>query len=242
VARSPRFGRIWIIVTLALISISSISNHFALGQSSKSKSKPPKSVGSAESKQIDARLEKLQDTFANESSAIIESYEKAGQYEKAKFLLEVLYKLDPKNESLKKRISEMDDKMLERTEVDQKFNTGNDWTMVGTVEKDKPARVEAIGEYKLALTTTSLNADGFPSADVAHDLMGKIPTGALMGAIMTEANQKDKKMPEPFAIKSKHDFTPREDGELYLKINAPPGAKCIGDLRLKLNGIGRGNQ
>ncbi len=211
-----------------------------LAQSSKTKAKTPKPLSPTEAKQIDARLDKLQETFAAESTAIIESYERSGQYEKAKFLLEVMLKLDPKSESLKKRVTELDERILDRTEVDQKFNSASDWTLVGTVTKDKPARVEATGEYKLTLTSTTLTADGFASADAAKDLVGRIPTGALMGMILTEENKKETKTPEPFAIKAKHDFTPKQDGELYLKINAPPGAKCIGDLKLKLNGIGRG--
>jgi hypothetical protein len=228
-------------ILLAIFSIWSLE-HSALGQSGKSKTKPPKPLTPTEAKQIDARLEKLQDTFSSESTAIIDSYERAGQYEKAKFLLDVLIKLDPKNESLKKRSTDMDERILDRTEVDQKFSTASDWTLIGTVEKDKPVRVEALGEYKLSLPTSSISADGFPSEDATRDLIDRVPTGALMGMVVTETHQKEKKTPEPFAIKSKHDFVPKQDGELYLKMNVPPGAKCIGDLKLKLNGIGRGNQ
>ena len=97
-------------------------------QSSKTKGKPPKPLSPADAKKIDNRLEKLQETFASESTAIIDDYESGGQYERAKFLLEVLLKLDPKNEALKKRISDLDERILKRVEVDQKLNTGGDWT------------------------------------------------------------------------------------------------------------------
>lgn len=240
--RLPRFGRFWILVLVVTVATWAVSDHFALGQSSKSKSKASKPLSVGDAKQMDARLEKLQETFSNESTAIIDGYERAGYYEKAKFLLEVMSKLDPKNDSLKKRITDMEERILERTEIDQKFNTASDWTMIGTVEKDRPSRVEATGDFKMTMPAVSINADGFSSEDPARDLIHKIPTGALMGVIVTEANQKEKKFPEPFAIKSKHDFTPKHDGDLYIKINAPPGAKCIGDLKLKLNGIGRGTQ
>lgn len=215
------------------------SGSIVQAQSAKSKNKPPKPLSPAETKKIDVRLEKLQETFASESSAIIDEYENAGQYERAKFLLEVLHKLDPKNDAIKKRVSELDEKILKRVEMDQKFSTASgDWTLVGTVQKDVPARIEATGEYKLSLPAQNIGPDGFATEDATRDLVGRVPMGALMGIIVTEASQKEKKVPEPFAIRSKHDFTPKQDGELYLKVNVPPGSKCVGDLKLKLNGIG----
>ena len=185
------------------------------------------------------RLQKLQDTFETESKAIIDGYERSGQYDRAKFLLEVLLKLDPKNEELKKKIAELDDNVLKSSEVDFKFETNSDWTPVGNVHKDKLARVEAAGDYKLILTVSNLSADGFPTENVMRDLVGRVPTGALMGMIVTEENQSGKQPPEPFTIKSKHEFTPKKDGILYLKVNAPPGSKCIGDFRIKVSGISR---
>lgn len=241
-AHSPRIGMISTALILASMTAGFVSISVVQAQSSKSRNKPPKPLSPVEARKIDVRLEKLQETFASESTAIVDEYESAGQYERAKFLLEVLLKLDPKNESLKKRISELDERILKRVEVDQKLNTGGDWTLVGTVQKDVPARVEASGEYKITLSASNIGPDGFPTEDVARDLVGKVPTGALMGMIVTEANEKEKKVPEPFAVKSKYDFTPKQDGALYLKVNVPPGSKCVGDLKLKLNGIVSGNR
>ena len=59
-----------------------------------------KPLSPGDAKKIDIRLEKLQETFATESTAIIDDYEKSGQFERAKFLLEVLLKLDPKERRL----------------------------------------------------------------------------------------------------------------------------------------------
>jgi len=235
-----RFGIVTTAIVLAILTVRFVHEPQIQAQSSKAKPRTAKPLSPNEAKQIDARLEKLQETFSSESTAIIDGYERSGQYERAKLLLEVLLKLDPKNESVKNRLTELDEKILERTELDQKLNAGADWTLVGTVQKDKPARVEAAGEFKLNLAATTLTADGFAQEDVMHDMAPRVPLGALMGMIVTEANQKEKKPPEPFAIKSKHDFTPKQDGQLYLKVNVPPGAKCIGDLRIKLNGVSRG--
>jgi hypothetical protein len=225
-----------------IISISLVLVSTSLAQSGKSKPKPVKPLTATENKQIDARLQKLQDTFENESKAIIEGYERSGQYDRAKFLLEVLLKLDPKNEDFKKKIADLDDQMLKSSEVDFKFDTSSDWTPVGTVQKDKLTRIEATGDYKLILSASTLNADGFPTENVMRDLVGRVPTGALMGMIVTEENQNGKQPPEPFTIKSKHEFNPKKEGVLFLKINAPPGAKCIGDLKLKVSGVTRPSQ
>lgn len=238
-ARFSRSGTISIAMVMMIFVVWYLFVPLANAQSGKTKPKPLKPISANEIKQIDLRLEKLEETFSTESTAIIEGYERSGQFERAKFLLEVMLKLNPKNEAVKKRIAELEDRMLERTEFERRFDTSGDWTLMGKVSKDKPARVEASGEYKLNLAMTNIGPDGFPSEDFRRDLMAKIPTGALMGTILTDAHRKEKKAPEPFAIKSKYDFTPKEDGEIYLKVNVPPNAKCVGELKLKLAGIER---
>lgn len=208
-------------------------------QPAKGKPKILKAPSSTEVKQIDMRLQKLQDNFESESKAIIDGYERSGQFDRAKFLLEVLLKLDPNNEDFKKKVTELEDQLLKTTEFDLKFDAGSDWTPVGTVQKDKLIRVEASGDYKLILSPATLSADGFPSENVMQDLVSRVPTGALMGMIVTEENQKEKQPPEPFAIKAKLEFTPKKEGVLFLKVNVPPGSKCVGDLKLKLSGMTR---
>lgn len=235
-ARFRRFGVMSTALVLACLAAGFVSLSDAKAQSGKGKSKP-KAVPPTDAKQIDARLEKLQATFEAESTAIIEGYEKAGQYERAKFLLEVLLKLDPANENVKKRIAQNEDHIHERVEFDQRFDVSSGWTLVGHAFKDQPARVSATGEFKLNISASGIGPNGFPSDDITQDLQSDIPTGALMGMIVTEASLREKKAPQPFAIKAKHEFTPKEDGHLYLRINVPPGSKCTGDLKLKISGI-----
>ena len=207
-------------------------------QSPKARQKA-KPLSSIEVKQIDERLEKLQQTFEAETTAIVEGYERTGHYERAKFLLEVLLKLDPNNETIKKRIVQNNDNLHEQVEFEQRFDVSGGWTFAGNVFKDLPARVVASGEYKLNIAVSNLGPNGFPQEDVSQDLQTHIPTGALMGMIVTESHLKEKKTPEPFSIKSKQEFTPKHNGELYLKLNVPPNSKCIGELKLKLSGIAR---
>lgn len=237
-ARFHRIGMILTALTFAALAGWMFCAPMAKAQSAKSKPKL-KPLSASEVRQIDVRLEKLQETFETESTAIIEGFERSGQYERAKSLLEVILKLDPKNQRVAQRISELDDRILERTESERRFEVTGEWTLVGTVIKDKPARIEASGEYKLNLPAATLGPAGFPSGDLEHDLQPEIPAGALMGMIVTESNIKEKKPPPPFAIKTKYDFTPAQQGGLYLRMNLPPGSKSTGELKLKLYGIAR---
>lgn len=240
--RNHRLGMVAAAMMTVLIVIPLTSFSLLYAQSAKSKSKVVKPLPAGEAKQIDARLQKLQETFETESKAIIEGYEKSGQYDRAKFLVEVLLKLDPKNEEFKKKVEELTEQSLKTSEFEMKFDANSDWTPVGNVMKDRLARIQANGEYKMMLPASSVSADGFQTKDITTDLVVSVPTGALMGMIVTEEHQEnkpDRKMPDVFAVRSKHEFTPKKDGVLYLKVNAPPGSKCIGDLKLKLSGVGR---
>jgi len=240
-ARYQRLGTIGTGLATSLIAVLLIVS-ISQAQSAKSKSKITKPLSPGEAKQIDARLQKLQDTFETESKAIIEGYEKSGQYDRAKFLLEVLLKLDPKNEEFKKKIEDLNEQSLKTSEFDMKFDTNSEWTPVGHVQKDRMTRILASGDYKFMLPSANVSADGFPTKDIMTDLVGSVPTGALMGMVLTDENhdnKPDRKNPDVFAIRARHEFTPRKDGVLYLKINAPPGAKCVGDLKLKISGVGR---
>ena len=241
-ARKQRLGAISVALAMISYVVLCIFVSTSLAQSGKSKAKPPKPLTSGEAKQIDLRLQKLQDTFETESKAIIEGYERSGQYDRAKVLVEVLLKLDPKNEEFKRKIDELNEQALKTGEFDVKFDAGSEWTPVGNVHKDRLTRIQAGGDYKLMLPASIVTADGFPTKDIMHDLVGNVPTGALMGMIVTEENQEDKpdrKLPDVFAIRSKHVFTPKKEGVLFLKVNVPPGSKCIGDLKLKLSGVSR---
>ena len=242
VARLPRFGSYCMALTAVACFVWSLSVPAATAQSGKSKSKPARPASSAEVKQIDARLQKLQDTFETESKAIIDGYERSGQYDRAKFLLEVLLKLDPKNEELKTKIADFEKLMLDKSGVDFKFDAGSDWTAVGLVMKDSQIRIEAAGEYKLILNMSNVSADGITTENPMRDLVGKVPTGALMGMVVTEENQQGKQPAEAFAIKSKHEFTAKKEGTLFLKVNVPPGSKCIGDLKIKMSGVVRNTE
>lgn len=59
-----------------------------------------------ELKRLDAKLESLRESFFRDTATLIKGYEDAGQPERAKALLEVLGRLDPKNELIRQRLAD----------------------------------------------------------------------------------------------------------------------------------------
>jgi hypothetical protein len=72
-----------------------------------------------------------------------------------------------------------------------------------------------------------------------QDMAAGVPAGALMGMIVPPPRQGQRQPPEPgppFAIGGQVDFKPQTNGVLLLRVNTPPGAKCIGKLRVEISG------
>jgi hypothetical protein len=44
------------------------------------------------------------------------------------------------------------------------------------------------------------------------------------------------KGPQPFMVGEKKELGPQVTGLLVLRVNAPPGAKCVGRLKVRLSG------
>jgi hypothetical protein len=62
-----------------------------------------------------------------------------------------------------------------------------------------------------------------------------IPCGAVMGIIL--ANGKPGK---PFVIGDGRDFTPKETGTLFLRVNCPGDNKNTGKLKVSISGYVKG--
>ena len=206
----------------------------AIAQTSKSKSKARPAAGSANVKQLDVRVSDLQERLLRDMSEISKGYEDAGEYDRAKWMLEVLEKLDPKLPGLKDKIKELTDKGLDATEFEIELDVGKGWTApVGAVEQGRVVRVDASGAYKF-IATLPVTADGLPTSDTGLDLTPGIPLGALMGVIV---DPKDRKPGKPFEIKAQREWTPRESGFLLLKVNLPNGHKSTGKLTIRFGGV-----
>jgi hypothetical protein len=213
----------------------------AMAQSAKAKSKS-KPVSPNEMKKLDIRMEDVQKSFIKDTATLIRDFEDAGQPERAKLLLEVLLKLDPKNDSIQKKIDALNDLILEQSEFEYELDVSKSWVQIGMVTGGKMARVTAEGDYKFD-AAGKLTADGVPSQDPANDMIAGIPMGTLLAVVMpvnaqpVRSNNGNANRPPPFAIKSEHEWTPKQDGVLLLKLNFPAGTKCTGKLKLKVSGV-----
>ncbi len=230
----PRIARLFLIpLCLAALPV--------LGQQStaKGKSRP---ANQPELKRLDAKVEEVRDSFLRETTKLILSFEDAGQYDRAKMLLESLQKLDPKNQVVNSKIAELNQQILDASEFEIDIDPSESWQPVGIVTRGKPLRILVTGDYKL-LTSITATADGAPSDNPTEDMIPHVPFGAVMAVIANPAaaggpngNAPNAPKPKPFTVGSKYERPADQDGLLYLKVNVPPGAKCTGRLEAKISG------
>ena len=225
------------VIALCLVALATP----ALGQQSTAKSKA-RPANPPELKRLDAKVEEVRESFLRDTTKLILSFEDAGQYERAKMLLESLQKLDPKNQVVSSKIAELNRQMLDASEFEIDIDPGESWQPVGLVAKGKPLRILVSGDYKL-LTSITATADGAPSDNPAEDMIPHVPFGAVMAVIANPAaaggpngSQQNNQQPKPFKVGSTYERPADQDGLLYLKVNVPPGAKCTGRLEAKISG------
>jgi hypothetical protein len=244
-----RYSRLSIAMACAaIVTILWISHEsFVQAQPPKSKVKS-KPITPAELKKLDSKLEDVQRSFLKDTESIIKGYEEGGQFERAKILLEVLRKLDPKNEQIKKKLEQLDDQILDSSEFEMDLDPGKPWQQVGIVVKDHLLRIEAEGDYKF-VASLPVNAEGFPSKDPANEMVGGAPLGAVVAIILPPNgsssaapaggnNNRDQK-PNAFHVGAKYEQPTPRDGILLIKVNVPPGSKCTGKLKVKVGGVTR---
>ena len=208
----------------------------------KGKAKP---VNPVEIKRLDARLDEVRESFLRDTTTLITSYENLGQYDRAKTLLEALQKLDPRNEPIKAKLGQLNDKILDASEIEMEIEAGGKWLPVGAVVKDRPIRIRATGDYKLALTQTA-GPDGVPTDDFAEDMAPNVPLGAVMGVIVPPESlaqlaggRQPEKPLRAFAVGTALERSADRDGVLYLRVNVPAGAKCTGKITVRVGGADR---
>lgn len=236
----PTSIKLWsglaVAVTAVVLTLGTpLAGQTGKGKTAKTKggaSLPP--AGSPAVRALDVKVEKLQDGFVRESADFIKAYEDAGQYDRAKFLCEVLLKLDPDRPGLKEKLDKLTEMALESNEFEFDLDVSQGWTNVGAMAvKDRLVRIEAKGDFKFSVSVDT-TPEGLPSDNPATDFVAGIAPGALMGVLVV-----DNKPGKPFPIKSRHEFTPDKNGLLLMKVNAPSGHKCTGKISVKLSGFGR---
>ena len=199
----------------------------------KSRPKPP----NPEVKKLDAKMEKVKDGFLRDTENLIKSYEDAGSYDRARIILEALQKLYPQNEAIKSKIEQLAVQSLDASETDFDLDVSKSWQEVGPVQKDRTIRIRVQGDYKINSAAVSSGPDGVTGDNPDKDLLPYIPFGAVMGAIIPSGGAGgNEKPPKPFLVGTSFEKPAERDGTLYLKVNVPPQAKCVGRLQVKIGG------
>ncbi|MEW4529543.1 MAG: tol-pal system YbgF family protein [Maioricimonas sp. JB045] len=186
---------------------------------------------------LDLEAKKAHDAYVQQMLDLANGYLEAGSTEKARDALESVLKVEPESPVAKEKLEEIRESAFESSVVVE-VDAGRSWTAAGVVlTRDKPVRFEADGNYKF-IVNTNLGPDGFDSDDPTRDLVRGIKCGAVMGMIVPtpQRGKKPRKPEPPFAIGSGNEITPKEGGTLFLKVNVPPGANCIGKIKVKISG------
>ncbi len=190
-----------------------------------------------EVKKLDAKMEKVKDSFLKDTEQLIKSYEDSGSYDRARTILEALQKLYPQNEPIKQKLEQLAAQSLAASEIDIDLDTGKSWQEVGPVAKDRTIRIRVAGDYKLTTAPLTSGPDGLTGDNPEKDLLAHVPLGAVMGAIIPPAAAAANEKPaKPFLVGSTYERPADRDGVLYLKVNVPPNSKCVGKLQVKVGG------
>lgn len=192
----------------------------------------------SEVRTLDVKAEKAQADFLKSLYDLAKNYEDAGAIDKSREMLNAMLKIKPDAEAVKQKLKEFDEAVFENRVKQIDFDTSSGWTNSGVrCTQGEPVRIEATGDYKF-IVNADLGPDGYDQNNL-RDLVPGIATGALMGMIAPPRNPNDRgkpKEPEPFLIGKQLELNPQQSGYLFLKVNAPPMAKCVGKLKLKLSG------
>lgn len=203
----------------------------ALAQSSGKKS-------AAATRTLDATAQKLEAEFLQGVADLASSYEEAGDKAKAKAMLQAILKLRPDAEAVKEKLQELEESVFTDQQDMLDLDMSKGWVSTGmVVEKGKKLRLESVGSYKL-IVNDSLGPEGYQSNSDELFFDGA-PMGALIGMVIppgTVASHTKGKGPQPFMVGEKKELGPQVTGLLVLRVNAPPGAKCVGRLKVRLSG------
>ncbi|REJ85824.1 MAG: hypothetical protein DWQ34_28265 [Planctomycetota bacterium] len=220
-------------------SLAAMALAVAVGLPVTGQSRKPRPDSPANLKALDQKAEDLQRSYLTGLYDLAEGYEDAGQLEKAKQALQEILKIKPDAEGVKTRLQEIEDAVFDGTSHVVEVDASKGWITTGVfVKKDQPVRLTADGTYRY-IVNESLGPEGFRGEDVMRDMASDVPNGAVMALIVPPPQQGQRQPPKPsgpFTIGKARDLEPPADGMLLLRINVPPGSKCIGKLKVTLSG------
>jgi hypothetical protein len=181
-------------------------------------------------KALEVRLEKAEEALVNEYKDVAIEFYKQGDKEKSMAMLERLRQLSPQLDGLKERIGAITEELMQENAADIEVDTRKTWELVGEVSEGKPFRLQAAGEYKMTFSTT-VTVDGLQEQKDSKEFLSDAPLGCLLGIIVSGG-----KPGKPFPVMSELEHVPKKGGQFFLKVNVPPGTRCIGKLKVHASG------
>jgi hypothetical protein len=198
---------------------------------SKNTPKSSKKKPSGSTQALDAKADQLQTQFTTEAEQLASQYFDAGQMEKAKTLLKSVLTLNPEAPGIQDKLKKIEDTIITANDFEVEINPTRGWESANAlVFAERPIRFQVEGTYRFAVTTT-VGPSGFADKDATKDMVSGLPCGALIGVILV----KDKPG-KPFLIGDGCDYTPKESGMLFLRVNSPADNKHIGKLKVAISG------
>ncbi len=188
---------------------------------------------------LDQKAAAAQEQFLNSQAELAREYEEIGEIEKAQSVLRTMLKLSPDLTQIRDKIEALEESRIAGNEVTMEIDPSRGWMPTNVaVQKDKIIRFESTGEFRMLINQT-VTPSGFQTEDVKTDLAAGVPLGALMGLIVDGKG----KSGDPFAVGQKSEVKASQEGQLFVRVNVPPGSKCTGKIRLQITGdiITRGN-
>ncbi len=188
-------------------------------------------------RQLDIEADRLQQEFLQNLVNLATSYEEAGEIEKAKETFGTVLTLDPENEQVQEKINELNNRVFEENQTTVEVDVAEGWVNTGImVAKDRPVRIEAQGSYRF-IVNEELGPTGFPTGDPSTQIIDGIPAGTLMGVVFPRNRpQGEGQQLQPFSIGASREYSPTEDGVLYLRVNLPANHRCVGKLVAAFSG------
>ncbi len=181
-------------------------------------------------KELEIRLEKAEAALVDEYTEVAKEFYDQGDKEMSMAMLRRLNQLNPKLSGLGDKIKLISEELMQENANEIELDTRKTWELVGNVFKDRAFRLQATGEYKMTYAAT-IGVDGLKPDEDSKDHIASAPLGCLLGVIVS-----DGKPGKPFPVKAELEYTPKESGQLFLKVNVPDGSRCIGKLKVRFSG------
>jgi hypothetical protein len=233
--KTAAVGALCLAAVLATVWVSSVP--CASGQdkskSAKKSSKAGKTRPSGNTKNLDIEADKLASSFTRDAEELAGKYAEAGNFDKAKAILESALAVNPQSANIQKKLDQVKEGIMNSNDYDVDVNPARGWEPSGAlVVENRPLRIRAEGTYKFDAGSSNTTAAGFAHNEPATDMVLGIPCGALMGVIVDGS-----RAGKPFLIGESLDITPKDAGMLMLRVNAPAGNKNSGKLKVSISGF-----